>query len=199
LDGITEGSFAAIYAGECARLAPRSRFAPCSAIGGPAERAGSSTPCSRFAPCSAEGCLALLDYYGIAIAGKRVTVIGRSLVIGRPLAMLFLQRDATVTVCHSKTADLPSACREADIVVAAPGKPEFLGAEYFRPGQVIVDMGIHAREDGSLCGDLDFAKVEPVAGAISPVPGGAGAVTAAVLLAHAVAAAQPVEPGTRNG
>ncbi|MDR1909120.1 MAG: bifunctional 5,10-methylenetetrahydrofolate dehydrogenase/5,10-methenyltetrahydrofolate cyclohydrolase [Spirochaetaceae bacterium] len=163
MDGISPGSLAAVY-------------------GGGAGLRG-------FAPCTAEACLAILDHYGIGVAGKRVAVIGRSLVAGRPAAMLFLHRDATVTICHSKTAALDKISREADIVVAALGRPEFLGAPYFRPGQTVIDVGIHSREDGTLCGDVRFAEAEALVEALSPVPGGAGAVTTALLLRHLVHAA----------
>ncbi|MCR4962710.1 MAG: bifunctional 5,10-methylenetetrahydrofolate dehydrogenase/5,10-methenyltetrahydrofolate cyclohydrolase [Firmicutes bacterium] len=145
-----------------------------------------------FPPCTAQACLEILDHYQIDAAGKRAVIIGRSLVVGKPLAMLLLARNATVTVCHSKTKDLPAVVREADIVVAAMGRARLLGAEYFRPGQIVLDVGINFDDQGKMCGDVDFAQVEPIVAAITPVPGGVGAVTNRVLLKHVVDAAQRV-------
>ncbi|MBQ3497120.1 MAG: bifunctional 5,10-methylenetetrahydrofolate dehydrogenase/5,10-methenyltetrahydrofolate cyclohydrolase [Oscillospiraceae bacterium] len=146
-----------------------------------------------FPPCTAEACVALLDHYSIPLAGRRVTVIGRSLVVGRPLSMLLLARDATVTLCHSKTADLAEACRGADIVVSAAGHARLLDRSFFREGQVVVDVGMSADADGGLCGDVCFGEVEPVVHAITPVPGGVGAVTTAVLARHVMIAAEIAE------
>ena len=144
-----------------------------------------------FAPCTARAAVELLAHYGIDCAGKRAVVVGRSLVVGRPAAMLLLHRNATVTLCHTKTRDLPGVLREADIVIAAAGQRESLGAECFRPGAVIVDVGIHWNEEtGRLCGDVRYEEAEPLAGAITPVPGGVGAVTSAVLVLHTVEAAE---------
>ncbi len=145
-----------------------------------------------FPPCTAQACLEILDYYQLNAAGKHAVVIGRSLVVGKPLAMMLLSRNATVTVCHSKTRDLPAITREADIVVAALGKARLLGAEYFRPGQIVLDVGINFDDQGKMCGDVDFAQVEPVVTGITPVPGGVGAVTNRVLLKHVIDAAQRV-------
>ena len=142
-----------------------------------------------FAPCTAQACLEMLRFYGVDPAGKRAAVVGRSLVIGRPAAQLLLQADATVTVCHSRTPGLPAVCREADIVIAAVGRAGLIGAEHLRPGQVVLDVGINS-VDGKLCGDVAFDEVEGIAVAVSPVPGGVGAVTPAVLLAHLVEAAE---------
>ena len=141
-----------------------------------------------FAPCTAEAVLTLLKHYGIPVAGKRAVVVGRSLVIGRPAAMLLMQENATVTVCHSRTEDLREVCREADILVAAVGRPEMIDASYVKEGAVVIDVGIHVREDGSLCGDCDFASVSAKASYTTPVPGGVGAVTTAVLAQHLVRA-----------
>jgi methylenetetrahydrofolate dehydrogenase (NADP+)/methenyltetrahydrofolate cyclohydrolase len=143
-----------------------------------------------FPPCTAEACMAILAHYGIDPAGRRVTVVGRSLVIGRPLAMMLMHKNATVTICHTKTRDLPSVTREADIVVVAAGAPETAGAEYFREGQVVIDVGIHVKEDGSLCGDVKFSEAEPLVRAITPVPGGVGAVTTCVTVRHVIEAAR---------
>lgn len=133
--------------------------------------------------------LELLDYYGIDPAGKRVAVVGRSLVVGRPLAMLLTARDATVTLCHSRTRDLPGVCRGADIVVAAAGHAGLLGADCFAPGQTVIDVGTNATPEG-LRGDVDFAAAQGVAAAVSPVPGGVGRVTNAVLALHTIEAAE---------
>ena len=143
-----------------------------------------------FAPCTAEAVVALLEHYGVEIAGKRAVVVGRSAVIGRPAALLLLQRDATVTVCHSRTGNLAEITRGADIVVTAIGRAEALGAEYFTPGQTVVDVGINYSEArGRLVGDVDFEAVESAAGAITPVPAGVGSVTTSVLARHVVRAA----------
>ncbi len=143
-----------------------------------------------FPPCTAEACVALLDHYGVALAGKRVAVVGRSLVVGRPLSMLLLARDATVTLCHSKTANLAQVCRGADIVISAVGRANFLDAQFFSAGQTVIDVGMNVDENGGLCGDVCFDAVEPVVRAITPVPGGVGAVTTAVLAKHVITAAE---------
>ena len=142
-----------------------------------------------FAPCTAQACLEMLKYYGIDPAGRRAAVVGRSLVIGRPVGQLLLQADATVTLCHSRTSDLAAVCREADILIAAVGRAGLIGAEHTRPGQVILDVGVNS-VDGKLCGDVRTEEAAEIAAAVSPVPGGVGAVTPAVLLAHLVEAAE---------
>lgn len=142
-----------------------------------------------FAPCTAQAVLELLRYYGVDPAGRRAVVVGRSLVIGRPVAQLLLQRDATVTLCHSRTPELERVCREADILVVAVGHAGTVGAAHTRPGQVIVDVGVNSVE-GRLCGDVRTDEAAAVAEAVSPVPGGVGALTPAVLLAHLVEAAE---------
>lgn len=142
-----------------------------------------------FAPCTAQACLEMLKYYGIDPAGKRAAVVGRSLVIGRPVGQLLLQADATVTLCHSRTPELAAVCREADILIAAVGRAGLIGAEHARPGQVILDVGVNS-VDGKLCGDVRTDEAAETAAAVSPVPGGVGAVTPAVLLAHLVEAAE---------
>jgi methylenetetrahydrofolate dehydrogenase (NADP+)/methenyltetrahydrofolate cyclohydrolase len=133
--------------------------------------------------------MAILAHYGIDPAGKRVTVVGRSLVIGRPVAMMLMHKNATVTICHTKTKDLPSVVREGEIVIVAAGKAEAVTGEYFREGQTVIDVGIHVKEDGGLCGDVKFAEAEPVVRAITPVPGGVGAVTTCVTIRHVIEAA----------
>ena len=142
-----------------------------------------------FAPCTAQACLEMLKYYGIDPAGKRAAVVGRSLVIGRPVSQLLLHADATVTLCHSRTPDLPAVCREADILIVAVGRAGMIGAEHTRPGQVILDVGVNSLE-GKLCGDVRTEEAEETAAAVSPVPGGVGAVTPSVLMAHLVEAAE---------
>ncbi|MBR5342842.1 MAG: bifunctional 5,10-methylene-tetrahydrofolate dehydrogenase/5,10-methylene-tetrahydrofolate cyclohydrolase [Oscillospiraceae bacterium] len=142
-----------------------------------------------FAPCTAQACLEMLKFYGIDPAGRRAAVVGRSLVIGRPVGQLLLQADATVTLCHSRTPDLAAVCREADILIAAVGHAGLIGAEHTRPGQVILDVGVNS-VDGKLCGDVRTEEAAEIAAAVSPVPGGVGAVTPAVLLAHLVEAAE---------
>jgi methylenetetrahydrofolate dehydrogenase (NADP+)/methenyltetrahydrofolate cyclohydrolase len=140
-------------------------------------------------PCTPVGCLELLERHGVELAGKRAVVIGRSQLVGKPLAALFLRRDATVTVCHSRTKDLPAVCREAEILVAAVGRPELVRRDWVRPGAVVLDVGINRGAGGKLCGDVAFDEVRAVAGAITPVPGGIGPMTIALLLQNTLRAA----------
>ncbi len=139
--------------------------------------------------CTPAGVMELLRAYGIDPRGKRAVVVGRSVIVGKPMALLLLQADATVTVCHSKTADLPTVCREADILVAAIGRAKMIDASYVKPGAVVIDVGINRVESG-LVGDVDFDAVAPVASAITPVPGGVGPMTRAMLMANTVTAAE---------
>lgn len=162
VDGMTPGSLATVFTGK-----------------------GSGYP-----PCTAEGCIVLLDHYGIPLEGKRVTVIGRSLVIGKPVSMMLQARNATVTMCHTKTADLAQVCRNAEILVVAAGKAGVVNKNFAAPGQTVVDVGIHVTAEGKLCGDVAFETVEPIVQAISPVPGGVGSVTTAILAKHVVEAAE---------
>ncbi len=144
-----------------------------------------------FAPCTAESALAILDHYGVPLDGANVTVVGRSLVIGRPVSALLLARNATVTTCHTHTRDLAAACRAADVIVAAAGSPAVIGPGCVRPGQVVVDVGTNwDAAAGRLVGDVAFDAVEPIVSAIAPVPGGVGAVTTAILARHVVEAAE---------
>lgn len=143
-----------------------------------------------FAPCTAQAVMEMLDYYGVEPGGKRAVVLGRSMVIGRPAAMLLTARDATVTICHSRTADPAAAAREADLLVCAVGKADTVGVDCFRPGQTVIDVGINFGADGKMCGDADFSAAQNVVSAITPVPGGVGAVTTAVLASHVVKAAK---------
>ncbi len=142
-----------------------------------------------FPPCTPQACMEILDYYGIDCTGKKAVVIGRSLVVGKPAAMMLIKKNATVTVCHTKTVDMPSVTREADIIIVAAGRAGVVGAEYVKPGQTVIDVGINMNVEGKLCGDVDFAAVEPIVDAITPVPGGVGSVTTSVLVGHVVEAA----------
>jgi methylenetetrahydrofolate dehydrogenase (NADP+)/methenyltetrahydrofolate cyclohydrolase len=144
-----------------------------------------------YAPCTAQSVMELLKYYAVELSGKRAVIVGRSLVIGRPVAMLLMEANATVTLCHSKTARLQEVMREADIVVAALGRAEMLGAEYFRTGQTVIDVGVNwSEKKQKFVGDVDFDAVLPKVRAITPVPGGVGSVTTAVLCRHIVEAAE---------
>ena len=164
VDGITEGSLAGIFT-------------------------GTHRGC---APCTARACMEILAHYGIDLTGKKTAVLGRSLVIGRPAAMLAMEKNATVTVCHSRTGkeEMKNICKESDILIAAMGKAAMVDADYIKEGQIVLDVGINVNEEGKLCGDVDFDAAEPAAGAITPVPGGVGAVTTAVLMLQTVEAAE---------
>ena len=165
VDGMTSGSLASVFTGKGA----------------------------GFPPCTAQACMELLDHYGIELKGKRAAVIGRSLVIGKPVAMMLQQRNATVTMCHTRTVDMPSVCRGAEIIIAAAGKAGIVDKTFAAPGQVVVDVGINVDENGKLCGDVKFDEVEPVVSAITPVPGGVGAVTTAVLAKHVIESAEKAQ------
>ena len=143
-----------------------------------------------FAPATAAAVLRLRDDHGVELAGRRAVVVGRSLVVGKPAAMLLLARDATVTICHSRTKDLAARTSEADILVAAVGRPRMLGAEHVGPGAVVIDVGTTPDENGNLVGDVDAEAVMGRAGAVTPVPGGVGPVTTALLLHNTVTAAE---------
>ena len=163
IDGITDLSTAGVFAGK--------------ALG--------------FAPCTPAACMEILDHYGVDCTGKKAVVIGRSLVVGKPAAMMLVKKNATVTICHTRTADLPAVCREADILIAAAGKAGMVGADFVRPGQIVIDVGINWNEqEQKLCGDVDFDAVAPIVDAITPVPGGVGTVTTSMLIGHVVEAAQ---------
>ena len=142
-----------------------------------------------YAPCTAQSCIEILDHYGYDLKGKKVCVIGRSLVIGKPVAMMALGKNATVTICHSRTENIAETVKNADVVIAAVGKAGFVTADMLREGQVVVDVGINVNAEGKLCGDVDTAAAENIVDAITPVPGGVGAVTTAVLMSHLVNAA----------
>jgi methylenetetrahydrofolate dehydrogenase (NADP+)/methenyltetrahydrofolate cyclohydrolase len=142
-----------------------------------------------FAPCTAQACMAILDHFGVELKGKRVTVIGRSLVIGKPVSMMLTGKNATVTICHTKTVDMPAVCRDAEILIVAAGRAKVIDKSYFSPGQVVIDVGINVDEAGNLCGDVNFEQAEPIAEAITPVPGGVGTVTTSILVDHVIEAA----------
>ena len=144
---------------------------------------------SGYAPCTAEAVIEMLDYAGIDIKGKRVTVVGRSLVIGKPVSMLLMKRNATVTVCHTKTVDMEGTCKNAEILVAAAGSARMIKKEYVADGAVVIDVGINVDDEGSLCGDVDFDAISDIAAIATPVPGGVGSVTTSVLAKHLVKAA----------
>ena len=162
VDGITSGSLASVFFGD-----------------------GQGYP-----PCTAQACLELLDYYGFEPTGRRAVVVGRSLVLIRKAgSSLLLNRNATVTLCHTRTADLAAECRRAELLIAAAGRAGIIGANCLSPGQVVIDVGINVDAAGHLVGDVDFAAAEAVAGAVTPVPGGVGAVTTSVLARHVLDAA----------
>jgi methylenetetrahydrofolate dehydrogenase (NADP+)/methenyltetrahydrofolate cyclohydrolase len=164
VDGITDGSLAGIFTGTH----------------------------KGFAPCTARACMEIASYYGIDFAGKKVAVLGRSLVIGKPVAMMAMEQNATVTTCHSRTGadNMRAICRESDIVIAAMGRAKMIDGSYFGEGQIVLDVGINVDEDGNLCGDVNFDDAEKMAAAITPVPGGVGAVTTAVLMLQTLEAAE---------
>ncbi len=143
-----------------------------------------------FPPCTAQACMEILDHYGVDCNGKKAVVIGRSLVVGKPAAMLLLNRNATVTICHSKTEDLAKICSAASILIVATGRQGLLNVDCYHSNQTVIDVGIHVDAEGKLCGDVEYAVAEPLTAAITPVPGGVGTVTTSVLVSHVVTAAQ---------
>ncbi|NMA24415.1 MAG: bifunctional 5,10-methylenetetrahydrofolate dehydrogenase/5,10-methenyltetrahydrofolate cyclohydrolase, partial [Clostridiales bacterium] len=165
VDGITDGSLAGVFTGSG----------------------------EGYAPCTAQACMEILDFYKVDCKGKRAVVVGRSLVVGKPAAIMLLGRHATVTICHTRTVDMQSIVRNAEIVIVAAGKANAVTKEYLAPGQIVVDVGINMTEDGKLCGDVKFDDAEPIVGAITPVPGGVGTVTTSVLVSHVVEAAKKAQ------
>lgn len=161
VDGITDGSMAGVFTGSGA----------------------------GFAPCTAQACIEILDHYGIDCTGKRAVVIGRSLVIGKPVSMLLLKKNATVTICHTKTLDMPSVTKNAEILITAAGKAKAVSTEYLSENQTVIDVGINFI-DGAMCGDVNYDAALPIVSAITPVPGGVGTVTTSVLVSHVVEAAK---------
>jgi methylenetetrahydrofolate dehydrogenase (NADP+)/methenyltetrahydrofolate cyclohydrolase len=163
MDGITDGSMAGLYSGSG----------------------------EGYAPCTAESCIQILDHFKIDVAGKKAVVLGRSTVIGKPVALLLLEKNATVTICHSKTQNLPQTVQEADVVIVAMGRALSVGKEYFRASQYVVDVGVNPKPNGEkgICGDVKFDEAEPIVAGISPVPGGVGSVTTCMLVNHVIRAA----------
>lgn len=145
-----------------------------------------------FLPCTPAGIIQLLKRSAVEIAGKHCVIIGRSNIVGKPMALLMLRENATVTIAHSKTRDLPQLCRQADLLIVAIGKPQFIGAEYVKEGAVVIDVGIHRDENNKLCGDVKYEEVKQIASAITPVPGGVGPMTIAMLMSNCV---QSIEEG----
>ena len=143
-----------------------------------------------YPPCTARACVELLDYYGIEIEGKNIVVIGRSLVIGKPVSMMLQNRNATITMCHSKTKNLPEISRNAEIIIAAIGKAGFVDSKFLSERQTVIDVGINVNAEGKLCGDVKFDEAEKIVSKITPVPGGVGSVTTAVLAKHVIEAAE---------
>ena len=162
VDGITEGSMFGVFAGKE----------------------------QGFPPCTPQACMEILDHYGIDCTGKKAVVVGRSLVVGKPAAMMLLKKNATVTVCHTRTKDMPSVVKEADLVIVAAGKAGVVDGSYLSPGQIVIDVGINVNEEGKLCGDVKYDEAEPIVDMITPVPGGVGSVTTSVLVGHVVEAAE---------
>ncbi len=147
-----------------------------------------------YPPCTPQACMEILKFYGYDLKGKNVTVIGRSLVVGKPVAMMCMKENATVTICHTKTVNMQEISKKADIVIVAAGHAKTVGADFVSEGQTVIDVGINVDDEGNMCGDVDFAAVEPLVGAITPVPGGVGGVTTSVLLSHVVDAAGKMNP-----
>ena len=162
VDGITDGSMAGVYSGS-----------------------GQGYP-----SCTAEACIQILDHYGIDLKGKNVAVIGRSQVIGKPVTMMLIRKNATVTVCHTKTEDMAGICRNKDIIIAAAGHIGTVTEDFLSPGQVVIDGAINFDDEGKMCGDVDFEAAEPIIDAVTPVPGGVGTVTTSMLMKHVIEAAE---------
>ena len=162
IDGITDGSMVGVYTGQK----------------------------KGFPPCTAQAVMEILRHYQVDLKGKKAVVIGRSLVIGKPVAMMLLKQNATVTICHTKTKDMAAEAREADVLVVAAGHRDVVDDTFVRPRQMVIDVGINVNDEGKLCGDVSYDKVEPIVDAITPVPGGVGSVTTSVLVSHVVEAAE---------
>jgi methylenetetrahydrofolate dehydrogenase (NADP+)/methenyltetrahydrofolate cyclohydrolase len=145
---------------------------------------------SGMYPCTPEAVIELMDHYGIEIKGKRITVVGRSMVVGKPLAIMLIKRHGTVTVCHTRTVDLEKTCRDAEILIAAAGKAKMITKEFVSPGQIVIDVGINMDENWKLCGDVDYDEVEGIVESITPVPRGIGTVTTSVLVRNVIKSAK---------
>ncbi|NOY70096.1 MAG: bifunctional 5,10-methylenetetrahydrofolate dehydrogenase/5,10-methenyltetrahydrofolate cyclohydrolase [Deltaproteobacteria bacterium] len=171
-------------------LIPVEKDVDCLTLGGAAKVF--TDDATGFPPCTPTACMEMLHHYGITLKGKRCVVVGRSMVVGKPLSMLLLREHGTVTICHSRTQDLPGVCREAEILIAAVGRAKMINADFVKPGQIVIDVGINADPDnpGKYCGDVDFASVEPVVEKITPVPAGVGSVTTSVLCKQTIMACE---------
>ena len=171
-------------------LIPVEKDVDCLTIGG-AAKVFTDDP-TGFPPCTPTACMEMLHFYNIPIKGRKCVVLGRSLVVGKPMAMLLLREHGTVTICHSRTQNLPDVCKDAEILVAAVGRAKMVKADFVKPGQIVIDVGINADPDnlGKYCGDVDFAQAEPIVEKISPVPAGVGSVTTSVLCKHTLLACE---------
>ena len=171
-------------------LIPVEKDVDCLSLGG-AAKVFTDDP-TGFPPCTPTACMDMIHHYDIPIKGKKCVVVGRSLVVGKPLAMLLLREHGTVTICHSRTENLPEVCQEAEILIAAVGRAKMINADYVKEGQIVIDVGINADPDnpGKYCGDVDYAAVEPIVARISPVPAGVGSVTTSVLCKQTIMACE---------
>lgn len=171
-------------------LIPVEKDVDCMTIGS-AAKVYTDDP-TGFPPCTPTACMDILKFYNIPLKGKKAVVLGRSQVVGKPVAMLLLREHATVTICHSRTDDLPAVCADADVLIAAVGRAKMVKANFVKPGQVIIDVGINEDPDnpGKYCGDVDYAEVEPIVAKITPVPGGVGSVTTVVLCKQTIQACE---------
>ena len=171
-------------------LIPVEKDVDCLTIGGAAKVF--TDDLTGFPPCTPTACMEMLHFYNIPIKGRKCVVLGRSLVVGKPMAMLLLREHGTVTICHSRTQNLPDVCKDAEILVAAVGRAKMVKADFVKPGQIVIDVGINADPDnpGKYCGDVDFAQAEPIVEKISPVPAGVGSVTTSVLCKHTLLACE---------
>jgi methylenetetrahydrofolate dehydrogenase (NADP+)/methenyltetrahydrofolate cyclohydrolase len=171
-------------------LIPVEKDVDCLSLGG-AAKVFTDDP-TGFPPCTPTACMDMIHHYAIPIKGKKCVVVGRSLVVGKPLAMLLLREHGTVTICHSRTENLPEVCKEAEILIAAVGRAKMINADYVKAGQIVIDVGINADPDnpGKYCGDVDYAQVEPIVERISPVPAGVGSVTTSVLCKQTIMACE---------
>ena len=171
-------------------LIPVEKDVDCLSLGG-AAKVFTDDP-TGFPPCTPTACMDMIHHYDIPIKGKKCVVVGRSLVVGKPLAMLLLREHGTVTICHSRTENLPEVCQEAEILIAAVGRAKMVNADYVKAGQIVIDVGINADPDnpGKYCGDVDYASVEPIVARISPVPAGVGSVTTSVLCKQTIMACE---------
>ncbi|MFA5905685.1 MAG: bifunctional 5,10-methylenetetrahydrofolate dehydrogenase/5,10-methenyltetrahydrofolate cyclohydrolase [Desulfobacula sp.] len=171
-------------------LIPVEKDVDCLTIGGAAKVF--TDDLTGFPPCTPTACMEMLHFYNIPIKGRKCVVLGRSLVVGKPMAMLLLREHGTVTICHSRTQNLPDVCKDAEILIAAVGKAKMVKADFVKPGQIVIDVGINADPEnpGKYCGDVDFAQAEPIVEKISPVPAGVGSVTTSVLCKHTLLACE---------